>query len=188
MASFSLREVVCFFLIPLGFLSCSDAFQIVSRPNRMVINHGDSTIRFYTIDPKRSVREKSGSMYSWFIGGKIKNSQGSYTGKLLHGKVEIIGPDSGLLENGRYKMGRKRGAWRKWYTTGELFQERYFRKGWIHGVTREFNESGEVQKLTRFSFGKKDGKQKEFLKRSLLAKRKYRKGLLIWEKKFQLEP
>lgn len=94
------------------------------------------------------------SMYSWYDKGRINSSQGSYSGKLLHGQyLAYYEANKQLKEQGNYQYGLKTGKWLVWRSNGFLKESQHWYKGQKSGKTLVFDSLGHLQQKIRFKDG-----------------------------------
>ncbi len=167
-----------------SFLGCKNDFLIPKDIGQTIINKGDSIQRFRVMNSNMRHGKKENAIYSWFLDGKIRDSQGDFSGKPLDGTYEMIGPNSELLEKGNFKKGSKWGRWTRWWGNGRIKYLNKYKQGWLHGRSVRFDHNGEVQKRNTFYMGKKEGIEKEYDEGRLFARRKFNSGELKWEKIF----
>ncbi len=90
----------------------------------------------------KKVQTHSLHFYYWFKSGRIHYTQGSYYGKLLHGYYKVIDKERRLLQQGRFRLGEKKGAWRSWYPNGFLKSRQRIRFWDGSNHLEEFSDSG----------------------------------------------
>jgi len=134
------------------------------------------------INPDKKINPKSGSNYFWFRSGKIHRTEGEFAGKLLDGDYDLFGPDSELFQKGQYRNGRRKGKWKSWYSNGALASIIIYKKGNQSGRAIFFEKKGKLRLSSKFSHGKKNGREKEFKNGVKSAIRRYNDGDLVWEK------
>jgi len=73
---------------------------------------------------------KTDRRYTWFDKGAIGNTQGGYSGKLLHGVyTSWYLPSKQLKEKGEYVYGLKEGIWLYWAESGQIRETENWKKG-----------------------------------------------------------
>ena len=79
----------------------------------------------------------------WFPNGEVRRIAHYHHGK-LHGENKIWSQDSGyvLIAHLNYTLGKVDGLQRKWYTTGEVYQELNFDMGKEKGKQKAYRKNG----------------------------------------------
>jgi len=81
-------------------------------------------------------------MYYWFSSGKIKATQGAYSGKLLNGQYTEFYLNKNLKERGSFKAGLKDDIWKSWNENGILTQIVTWKKGLKNGDLTLYDAKG----------------------------------------------
>ena len=92
--------------------------------------------------------------YYWYIKDTIVQAQGTYHGKLLHGRYQEFYPNHQPKVEGSFFMGRKTGLWKYWDQHGRLRKASHWRNSKEHGRYAIYNEDGEVIQKGRMRKGK----------------------------------
>lgn len=131
-------------------LLCTPAFlhaqkKAVLAENRITLNYPDHVITA-GVSPKKKRHLSDRYFYYWFRAGQIKQTRGSFEGKLLHGIYTDFYPDKNLREKGRFRYGLKQGEWRTWYPGGELKEVVHYKNGVRDGKFFLYTEKGILQR------------------------------------------
>ncbi|KAA8476140.1 MORN repeat protein [Arcticibacter tournemirensis] len=121
--------------------------------DRVTINKPDEIITAYTKPAKGEVTAEPEREYVWYSAGRIHNTQGGYSGKLLNGGYSSQYPGKNLKEQGEYSNGLKNGEWRSWYQNGKLKEISIWCNGVKHGRFSEFDENGNLLKSGSYRNG-----------------------------------
>jgi Uncharacterized protein conserved in bacteria len=127
---------------------------------------------------KAKVKTKTDRRYHYFTKGKIRITQGGYTGHLLQGNFEKNNAQGQLLEKGQYKNGLKDGTWKRWNIQGQLILINKWKKGKQKGKFQEFDEQGELIRTGQYKDGQLHGKIIHYEGGEVLQKYRYKKGEL----------
>jgi hypothetical protein len=113
---------------------------------------GDTIIYYYTTMESPCVKHDT-VLYYWAKGGAIFSTQGTYNGRLLHGKYrKIVG--SKLVEHGNFKRGLMDGEW-KALNENRLTSVYTFRNGKLHGRFAEYGEDGNISEKGKYFKGER---------------------------------
>ena len=93
--------------------------------------------------------------YYWFRNYQVMETQGDYSGSLLHGPFKVYSSDGVLLESGEFCEGLKCGTWIAWTDDGNRTIYN-FRKGVLHGEFMEYSESQLISE-GKYSNGQRHG-------------------------------
>lgn len=110
--------------------------------------------------------------YFWFDNGVILNTQGGYSGKLLHGNAVMhYRINKQLKEQGQYHYGLKEGKWYLWGTNGVLKEIQSWKSGLRQGKTILYDSVGLEKATIKYKGGlevkKKDHKISKWLNKKL---------------------
>ncbi|MBO9596032.1 MAG: hypothetical protein J7599_24225 [Niabella sp.] len=103
-------------LIILSFAALNTAAQYYNGQVR--VDSLDRSFLFQVTDA--TPRLHGHRFYTWFKSGRIHTTEDGYYGKLLHGYYKVVDKERRLLEEGRFKLGAKKGVWRTWHENGRL--------------------------------------------------------------------
>lgn len=112
-------------------------------------------------------------IYFWCKAQKIFDTQGGYSGKLIDGKFNKFYHSGQLAEQGFFKRGLKDGEWKIWHPNGLLKQVSTYKEGKINGRLVKFDEAGNVtaeQKYKRGKLKSKNSRQEEIQEKGSLEK------------------
>jgi len=122
-----------FFLVAFEFFSLSLSAQKFKVPlaealHRYEILHADTVYRFYAI-VKTDAKFELNKIYTGYYNDSLYLTQGSVTGKLVHGSYMVYYPNGNLEERGNYKYGLKNGEWKEWDPTGTIIKITNWQEG-----------------------------------------------------------
>jgi len=123
--------------------------------NRVRVSTADGFVYAELKPADVEIFTNDGRMYTWYDKGRINSSQGSYSGKLLHGPyLAYYEANKQLKEQGNYRYGLKTGKWLVWRSNGFLKESQQWYKGTKNGKTLLFDSLGNVQQKLRFKQGR----------------------------------
>lgn len=125
--------------------------------NRITINHDNGEKEIFTVTPK-ATKVKSQQLYHWYQSQRVQQTQGGYTGKLLHGDYNRYSPNKQLILQGTYKKGLANGNWKEWRPNHRLMKEEYWKKGIQNGEARHYDGQGNLLLQGKMKGGKWHGK------------------------------
>lgn len=96
--------------------------------------------------------------YFWYQSREIHETQGNYSGKLLHGDYTNHYPTNNLAHKGQFRNGLKTGIWTAWYENGTRKNESGWKKGEETGAYSLFDEKGNTTETGNLQAGKRNGK------------------------------
>lgn len=131
---------------------------------------GDSIIKAQVSSHYPRKKLLPGSHYYWYGSGKINMNQGSYSGKLLHGKYEVFDKSNRLIRQGNFDYGLKQGTWTAWYPNGLKKEVSDYKDGLLTGDRLFYNNEGEIFSKQRFNNGVLDGKSFFYFKDTTIVK------------------
>lgn len=114
--------------------------------------------------------------YYWYSNNQLKITEGSYSGKLLHGRYNDFYFNQNLKEQGEFEMGLKVGEWKKWTLQGLLLESISFRKGVLHGPFLKYDGLGKLLERGHYKRGKIEGKLIRYFDQDSVALIRYKKG------------
>lgn len=129
------------------------------------------------VNPKIMAAENSS--YSWYSEGRVLETKGGFSGRLLDGRFVSYYGNKNLRERGAYVKGRKEGKWMKWYSNGKINEVTYWRMGVKQGKYMLYNDMGQRMLNAHFKRDKLNGKLISYEKGQVLSKTKYRNGLMV---------
>ncbi len=124
--------------------------------------------------------EPENVIYYWFKKGRILQTYGNYSGKLLHDTFKVYHKNGLLAEKGKLSYGTKEGKWYQWDSNGLLTQISEWKSGRLHGTCITINNKTN-RKIAKYKNGQKHGKQIT-IKDEETTTIRYKKGRLIKEK------
>lgn len=125
--------------------------------NRITINHDNGEKEVFTVTPK-TTKARSQRLYHWYQAQRVQQTQGGYTGKLLHGNYNRYAPNKQLMSQGTYKKGLADGNWKEWRPNHRLVKEEHWKKGRQDGKARHYDERGKLLLQGKMKDGKWQGK------------------------------
>ncbi len=140
-----------------GLVSCKSEFLPIGNAYTVSINHGDTLVTFQVQGIEEEPKINDEVQYTWFKSNKIYQSQGGYSGQLLHGKYEEF-LDKKMVKKGYYDNGRKIGEWRSWNLNGDLRNMVTYKNGLLNGDYKIFEPAGELKEYGSLKDGQRHGK------------------------------
>ncbi|RYY12567.1 MAG: hypothetical protein EOO04_33405 [Chitinophagaceae bacterium] len=126
--------------------------QIDLIKSGIVVHVADTTIKAHVHEGK--VDANLEYTYFWFDKGHINSSQGSYSGKLLHGHFKSYhSQNKKLLTSGMIEHGLKTGKWLRWYENGNLKQRTDYKNGLLDGSAVLYDSSGKPTDTLKYRNG-----------------------------------
>lgn len=123
------------------------------------VNEADKNI-LAEINPVESVPElQTDRFYYWYSSGRIKMTQGGYSGKLLNGQYTEFYFNKNLKEQGEFRKGLKNGLWKNWAENGKLIQAINWTNGIRSGGFEIYDEKGNLKQKGNYSHDVLDGPQ-----------------------------
>ncbi len=137
----------------------SNDFELESR--EVIITMDDETIHAHVLDDEKEIKAKSDLKYAWYTRNMLMQTQGGYSGHVLHGPYKSHYRNQQVRTNGLYHYGLKHKEWREWDEQGQLVEISNWEKGVKTGPFAEYRE-GELVKSGSYKDGKLHGKYEEF--------------------------
>jgi hypothetical protein len=154
---FRIKYLLTYFLVT-GLLLQSRDLPEKSDTYTVYINFENYSVRANVLYDAKKVKVKTGRVYYWYANNDIKNTDGSFDGKLLHGEYKSFFRDMGLKEQGNFKYGLKEGEWKSWFNDGKIHEIKNFAKGKTDGIEKVYNEQGKIVSRSHFKNGVREGK------------------------------
>jgi len=123
-----------------------------------------------TVDPDKS--------YYWFAAGEIHVTQGSYSGKLLHGVFTDYYLNGQLKEQGHFDLGLKDGEWNMWTADGSLISKINYKAGIADGPYFKYGNDGKLVEEGYYNNAQTNGKLKT-LNDSTWVTTNYKNGVAV---------
>jgi len=117
--------------------------------------------------------------YYWYSAGKIKITQGGYSGKLLNGLYNECYLNKNLKEQGEFKKGLKNGLWKSWIENGKLVQAINWKNGVKNGGFEIYDEKGNLKQKGNYANDVLDGNQITYFSRDSVQVVSYKDGKLV---------
>ncbi|TYR36315.1 hypothetical protein FXV77_10430 [Sphingobacterium phlebotomi] len=150
--------LLSYFLLTLqGSYAQSEMDLLEQVQNRITINHDNGEKEVFTVTPK-TAKARSQRLYHWYQAQRVQQTQGGYTGKLLHGNYNRYAPNKQLMLQGTYKKGLADGNWKEWRPNHRLAKEEHWKKGQQDGKARHYDEQGKLLLQGKMKDGKWHGK------------------------------
>lgn len=155
--------------------------------DRITVNESEQTITAFTKPVKAEFSPLPDRNYSWFSAGRIKSTQGGFSGKLLNGPYSVFYPDKNLKEKGQYAKGLKQGAWSAWNENGNLSAILNWDRGIRNGRFKEYDTSGTLIKSGKYHKGLLHGEIKTYQGQDSTAVVFYKNGKPAVKKKSNIK-
>lgn len=110
----------------------------VVAQNNKIINSPDSICEFNVLssNEKSNIKVSDKHNYYWFRWGEIHNTQGNFSGTLLHGEYTVFYASKQLKVKGYLNYGLADDEWRFWDKEGKLLRIEYWKKGKLKEVVK----------------------------------------------------
>lgn len=145
------------FLITCCIPSWAQNYMDIMDNNKVTIHTEDHhKIIFQTKELRKKTSPEN--TYFWYASRKIHETQGDYSGKLLHGDYAHYYADNDLAYKGQFKKGLKTGTWTEWNEDGILKKQSRWKKGQETGAYSLFDEKGNTVEMGQLKSGKRNGK------------------------------
>lgn len=152
----------------------------VNAQNNKIINSPDSICEFNLLSSTENSHDKVSdeNNYYWFRWGEIHNTQGNFSGTLLHGDYMVFYASKQLKVKGKLKYGLADDEWRFWNEAGILQRIEYWKKGELKEVVKMLSqqEKNNLEKeISWFKAWKEKRKAKRAVKKQQRNKAKTEK-------------
>jgi hypothetical protein len=153
-----LRALIILLLLPI----VSEARVKSSRKNpetyTVYINYPGHSVRANVLHGPAKIRPRTGFVYHWYSDNDIKETDGGFDGRLLHGEYKSFYLDKNLREQGTFRHGLKEDEWKTWFPGGRLHELAYYKKGKLHGNYERYDENGNLEERSVYKNGVKHGR------------------------------
>lgn len=156
------------------------AQTINTKQLNLIVTYPDSVIKLTAYNGDKQVKVKDNCLYYWYANNQVHCNKAGYSGKLLDGTYSVFDRAQKLIAAGTYKMGRKDGVWKYWYTNGQLKTVEEWSNGSIENK-KLFSSAGDLQQYIPYKNGLIHGKVNSFEKDSTIVT-KYKKGEIVTPK------
>lgn len=153
------------------------AQTVNTKQLNLIVTYPDSVIKLTAYNGDKQVKVKDNCLYYWYANNQVHCNKAGYSGKLLDGTYTVFDRSQKLIAAGNYKMGRKDGVWKYWYTNGQLKTVEEWSNGSIENK-KLFISAGGLQQCIPYKNGLIHGKVKSFEKDSTIVT-KYKKGEIV---------
>jgi hypothetical protein len=97
-----------------------------------VISEENGRVFQYSIvNQEINIKTKALVMYFWHRNGQLRNTEGDYSGNILHGYFREFDKSGRMLEKGTYYYGAKDGEWKSWNKNGDLIRLEKWDQGFL---------------------------------------------------------
>lgn len=111
---------------------------------KIYVSETDKNIQAEINPVESELKIQTDRSYYWYSSGKIKITQGGYSGKLLNGQYNEFYLNKNLKEQGEFKKGLKNGLWKSWTENGKLVQAVNWKNGIRNGGFESYDEKGNL--------------------------------------------
>lgn len=102
----------------------------LAQSKKIPINNIDGSKVTIEVSKKtKKIKAKQNRIYHWMKAKKVMETQGGYSGKLLHGEYLEFYKNHQLKAKGTFKNGLKKGIWTYWDKVGKITTIEKWRKG-----------------------------------------------------------
>lgn len=147
------------------------------------INGPDSSVHAHVLSEESRTKPEGDHRYYWYSKNTILSSDGSFSGRLLHGQYTAYYPDHNLLAQGAFIRGLKTGKWISWFPGGGMHERSHFSKGKLNGPTEVYDSTGRLTVRIYYRNGVRDGKTKFFSQDKSDSVIRFKKGHEVVRKK-----
>jgi hypothetical protein len=155
--------------------------KTTSHISSIYINTPDSSVKAFVTDRKQE-KTTVGRMYFWYSANQLCYSNGSYSGRLLHGQYSSFYPNHFLLSQGQFSNGLKQGSWKRWFSNGSIHEIINYRNGLLHGAYELYSPNGHLEQRIYYRDGVRAGKTTFFSQDGKDSVILYKKGVPVVKK------
>jgi YD repeat-containing protein len=141
------------------------------------INFEDYSVRADVLYDDAKVKPRMFRTYYWYMNNDIKNTEGSFDGKLLHGEYKSFYRNYNLREQGNFNYGLKTGKWQTWFINGKIHELLQYKNGLQQGLQEVYDDQGNIVSRTDFKNGKQNGKMIFYKNNTIDTVITYKNGL-----------
>lgn len=175
-------------LIILSLLFASTTLSISGQSNSktrtVIINSGNELIEPKVLIENYDFKVKNNRSYTSYFKEKLLQTQGGYSGHLLHGICSFYYLSDRLKKQGYFKLGLKTGEWKHWNEKGTLTKIEFWQNGKKSGSFKEFDEEGNLLKKGTYKNGKLHGTLTHYEFGEPIDKEFYKNGEQTSKKRF----
>lgn len=141
----------------------------------VIVTTAEETIHAHILDEKKKIAAKPSKKYTWYTRNMLMETQGGFSGKVLHGPYQSQYRNQQVKAEGNYQYGLKDKEWRSWNKNGQLTTIYTWSKGVKNGTFSEY-ENGELVRQGRYKNGQLHCTLNEYDKGEVVNSFCYRKG------------
>jgi len=149
--------LLCNYMPVKGQYQRSEVDILMDIRNRITVNHDDGSKAVFILTDHAAKTNKD-KYYYWYQSRTIQQTQGGYSGKLLHGIYSLYYPNKQLAKQGFYRKGLPNGDWKFWQENNHLSKEEHWKKGRLTGNVNHFDADGHLVKTGKMRDGEWHGK------------------------------
>jgi hypothetical protein len=153
-----------------------------SKTYMVYINYPDYSVHANVLFDSEKIHAKIGYTYYWYTDNDIKQTDGGFDGKLLHGEYKSFYLNKNLKEQGIFCRGLKEGEWKTWFANGKIHEIIHFKNSLEHGSYEVYDEVGNMVSKSNFKNGVQDGKVISYQKGKVDTIIIYKKGQVVMPK------
>lgn len=171
---------ILLFLLLFSVVQCvAQSYSLGTDEYKHQINFSDHRLVFQLQSSGLNLKATNfDKTYHWYSNNQLKTTQGSYSGKLLHGLYNDFYFNNSLKEQGQFEMGLKVGEWRKWTLQGLLTERINFNKGILNGPFYKYDALGKLLEKGYYKNGKIEGKLTRYFAQDSISIVRYKKGVV----------
>ncbi|WPU95855.1 hypothetical protein SNE25_10030 [Mucilaginibacter sabulilitoris] len=147
------------------------------------INDTDRMIRAGILTISATFKARPDRLYYWYGSGGIRQTQGGYSGRLLHGNYEEYYLDKNLRTQGTFAEGLKDGQWKEWHETGSMKRLVTWKQGEQTGPFQLYGANGKITTSGYYRHNLQDGSITYNMGTDSVKTLRYKAGKLIPAKK-----
>ena len=152
--------------------------QDLALTRTIVLQQDSLTIKADIFVNSVQIQTKNKLLYCSYYNEGIQQTQGAYSGHLVHGRYGIYLSNNSIKELGYFYYGLKHGEWKVWYLNGQLKVLDYWIHGRKDGSSEYYNIDGRLIKKGKYKNDLKEGKWYYYEQDSLKMVEVYKKGIL----------
>ena len=129
----------------------------------------------YTAEPSKEIETNDYFIYSWYHRNAVYQTQGNYSGSLLHGEYTAYYKGNILQSKGEFIWGIKDGIWLYWRKDSSLEKKEIWKKGLLEDKVTLYDHQGRDSLYIPYHKGKVGKKAKQVDGKKLLTVEVYDK-------------
>lgn len=178
------------YLLPALLLFCPFLLRAQKIPDygtsQVRISDTDRMIRAGILTTSATPKARPDRLYYWYSSGGIRQTQGGYSGRLLHGSYEEYYLNKNLRIQGTFAEGLKNGGWKEWNETGHMKRLVTWSQGEQTGPFQLYGTDGKIITSGHYRHSLPDGPVTYNIGTDSVKTLRYKAGKLVPAKKGNL--